>query len=76
MCKDGCIICLWHDSEWNELMNLEDLIIASKESIYTMKDYADKRKSTNITNFDYCPFCGESINWKQIKLLGKLKEAD
>jgi len=67
MCIDGCYICLWHDWEWNELMTLKDLIEASKESIYTMIDYTDKRKSTNITHFDYCPYCGEKINWKDFR---------
>ena len=76
MCRDGCVICLWHDCECNELMNLEDLIMASKESIYTMKDYADKRKSTNITRFEYCPHCGEKIDWKKIKLVGGIKQND
>ena len=33
----------------------------------SMRDYADKRKSTNLTRFDYCPFCGKKINWKDIR---------
>ena len=38
--------------------------IVKKE--YTLKDYADKRKSTNLTRFDFCPMCGEKIDWKAI----------
>ena len=34
---------------------------------YTLKDYADKRKSTNLTRFEFCPYCGQKIDWKQIK---------
>lgn len=34
---------------------------------YDWNDYADKRKSTNIIRFDYCPFCGEKISWKTFK---------
>ncbi len=34
---------------------------------YTLKDYADKRKSTNMTRFEYCPRCGKKIDWKKIK---------
>lgn len=33
---------------------------------YTLQDYADKRKSTNLTRFDFCPMCGKKINWKKI----------
>ena len=35
--------------------------------VYTLKDYADKRKSTNLTRFDFCPYCGKKIDWKKIK---------
>ena len=41
------------------------------ESTYTLKDYCDKRKSTNLTRFDYCPYCGKKIDWKKIKNEGK-----
>ena len=36
-------------------------------NVYTLKDYADKRKSTNLTRFEFCPYCGKRINWKKIK---------
>jgi hypothetical protein len=34
---------------------------------YTLDDYCDMRKSTNLTRFRYCPMCGKKIEWKQIK---------
>lgn len=34
---------------------------------YTLADYCDKRKSTDLTRFEYCPFCGKNIDWKAIK---------
>ena len=34
---------------------------------YTLKDYCDRRKSTNLTRFEYCPYCGKKIDWKKIK---------
>lgn len=37
-----------------------------KRKIWTLKDYADFRKSTNLTRFRYCPNCGMPINWKKI----------
>ena len=33
---------------------------------YTLKDYADRRKSTNLTRFNFCPECGKEIGWKAI----------
>lgn len=34
---------------------------------YTLDDYCDKRKSTDLTRFNYCPLCGKKIDWKAIK---------
>ena len=45
------------DSEWWQSM-------CSK---YTLEDYCDKRKSTDLTRFNYCPLCGKKIDWKAIK---------
>lgn len=38
-----------------------------KRKIWTLKDYADFRKSTNLTRFRYCPNCGMPIDWKKIR---------
>lgn len=35
--------------------------------VWTMKDYADRRKSTDLIRFGYCPECGEPIDWKAIR---------
>ena len=34
---------------------------------WDLADYCDKRKSTNLTRFNYCPLCGKKIDWKAIK---------
>lgn len=34
---------------------------------WSIKDYADKRRHTNLTRFDYCPECGKRIEWKRIR---------
>lgn len=34
---------------------------------YELSDYCDKRKNTDVTRFEYCPFCGKKIDWKEIK---------
>lgn len=39
--------------------------IVKKE--YTLRDYADKRKSTNLTRFNFCPMCGKEIDWTAIR---------
>ncbi len=36
-------------------------------SKYTLDDYCDMRKGTDLTRFRYCPMCGKKIEWKQIK---------
>lgn len=35
--------------------------------VWQLKDYGDFRKSTDLTRFNNCPFCGKAINWKEIK---------
>ena len=40
-----------------------------KQKIWELSDYADKRKSTDLTRFDFCPFCGNKIDWKKIKFI-------
>ena len=45
------------DSEWWQSMCKK----------YTLEDYCDKRKSTDLTRFNYCPLCGKKIDWKAIK---------
>ena len=39
----------------------------SMRNKYTLDDYCDKRKSTDLTQFNYCPLCGKKIDWKAIK---------
>lgn len=34
---------------------------------WTLEDYADKRKNTNLHRFNFCPVCGKAIDWKIIK---------
>lgn len=34
---------------------------------YTLEDYCDRRKTTNLFRFNYCPNCGEKINWKEMR---------
>ena len=34
---------------------------------WTLVDYCDKRKTTDLSRFEYCPMCGKKIDWKAIK---------
>lgn len=34
---------------------------------WSIKDYADRRKQTDLTRFKHCPECGKPIDWKKIK---------
>ena len=34
---------------------------------WTLKEYADKRRSTDLTRFNYCPECGKRIDWAALK---------
>ena len=47
----------------NKTMRLYGL--ESKE--WTMNDYADCRKSTNLSRFRFCPECGKKIDWKALR---------
>lgn len=38
-----------------------------RHKVYTIPDYADGRKATNMRRFAYCPDCGRKIDWKQIR---------
>lgn len=36
--------------------------------VYRIVDYFDRRKNTNFNHFNYCPYCGKKIDWKQLRL--------
>jgi hypothetical protein len=41
-----------------------------------LEKYMDRRVSTNLERFDYCPFCGEKIDWKKLKERAKSESMD
>ena len=80
--KCECVIGIKHDYEDTRLVTLKQLkdeiewLQSRKKSfaeygintkIYTLVDYCDKRRSTDLTRFNYCPICGKKIDWKAIK---------
>ena len=38
-----------------------------RAKVWTLKSYSDKRRNTDLKQFDYCPTCGKKIDWKKIK---------
>lgn len=46
---------------------LNDMVRSCKAPVYELSDYGDKRKSTDLCRYDYCPFCGKKIDWSAIK---------
>lgn len=56
--------------EFNEYLDSDPFtknIECLREKVWTIKDYCDRRKSTDLTRFEYCPMCGKKIEWKRIK---------
>ena len=62
------VIGIWNSYDDDEFVTFEDLKNLQKISAFTMEQYCDRRCSTNLTRFNYCPFSGQKIDW------GKLKE--
>lgn len=55
----------WHIKLYEDT---KDEIYWTNIKPYTLKDYCDRRKkSTNLTRFEFCPYCGKKIDWKKIK---------
>lgn len=72
--KSDCLIGVYYDYDDTRLVTFDDLKMQVKadqtykaESKYSLKDYLDRRKITNLRRFLYCPNCGEKIDWKYIK---------
>ena len=59
------------DSIMHNIMLASDPLLKECEFLrkkeWTLADYGDKRKNTNLTRFDYCPECGKVIDWKAIR---------
>jgi hypothetical protein len=58
-----------HIKDTNNLIDFREKmkIPLSNSKKVSLSDYCDKRRTNNLTRFDYCPFCGKKIDWKSIK---------
>ena len=56
--------------EFNKSLDDDPLLRNAKEiraKVWTLKNYGDWRKRTNLTRFNCCPKCGKTIDWKKIR---------
>ena len=65
---------LEHIDERIELYNMysDEYVPYFEPKVWTLKEYCDHRKSTNLTRFKHCPECGTKINWKGMKNYNEL----
>jgi len=59
-CTD-CEIGIWHDYDYDRTISFKELKELSISSAYKIEDYVDRRKSVNLSRFNYCPVCGKKI---------------
>lgn len=38
-----------------------------RQDVTPLENFFDKRTNTELTRFDYCPVCGEKIDWNELK---------
>lgn len=57
-----------HIEDMMEVKRKYELCIPGRtKRVWQLRDYADRRKNTDLTRFSYCPDCGKKIDWKSIK---------
>lgn len=66
---DGLKLHIKESLELKHAFETDPLYVGYKHGIngWTLADYCDKRKNTDLTRFEYCPMCGRKIDWKSIK---------
>ena len=65
---DGIVRRLADEQEMYEFAQTDPLYKQiHKPWPYSLNDYLDKRKSVNITRFNFCPVCGEKIDWEAMR---------
>lgn len=80
MCKD-CVIGVYYDYDDTREITILELKkeVESRQLAYpngfditgnkltTLKQYFDKRYNTNLSRFNYCPKCGNKIDWEKLR---------
>ena len=55
---------------YNVMLDSDPVLKVRKEirrKVWTLAEYADWRRSTNLQKFSYCPRCGKFIDWGEIR---------
>lgn len=81
--KCGCVVGILADYETSRMVTIEMLeksveyemesYISNFEKgieaqeLYSLDDYFNKEKNTDLTRFEYCPKCGKKIDWEQLR---------
>lgn len=56
-----------HIKDRKGLQQYEKDLGIEPSKIYSLSDYCDRRKSTDLFRFNYCPVCAKKIEWDKIK---------
>jgi hypothetical protein len=64
-----CYIGILYDYDNTDIVTISELKrhIHPVFSRYSLADYCDWRKSTDLFRFRLCPLCGREIDWKALK---------
>jgi hypothetical protein len=57
---------------YNNMLDSDLVLKDCKElrrKVWTLAEYADGRRSTNLQRFHNCPMCGKTIDWHKIRRL-------
>ena len=53
--------------EWEKKRRQYPYGVVFHSELYSLSDYCDKRKSTDLARFNFCPLRGKKIDWKARK---------
>jgi hypothetical protein len=56
-----------HIKDGKRLQQYEKELGIEPSKVYSLSDYCDRRKSTDLFRFNYCPICAKKIEWDKIK---------
>lgn len=61
-----CIHIIGHINGCETFATFSELLQHEKQNpFYTIKDYCNVSKPTNLYRFNFCPKCGEKIDWEK-----------
>lgn len=59
-------VAAYHSAKYDALNQwLQDRLPKDPFVVYTLADYCDVNKQTDLVRFNYCPVCGKEIQWAE-----------